>query len=59
MTGTVINLNKARKSRARDEKRKSADENAVKFGRSKTERNQIEAELKMTAKRLDDHRRDT
>jgi len=34
----IINLNKARKARDLVEKRRIADENAVKFGRSKAER---------------------
>ncbi len=35
---TPINLNKARKARQSVKNRKQADENAVKFGRSKAER---------------------
>ncbi len=34
----IVNLNTARKSRARDEKRSVADANAAKFGRTKAER---------------------
>jgi hypothetical protein len=34
----VVNLNHARKARARDEKRVTADANAAKFGRTKAER---------------------
>lgn len=34
----ITNLNRARKERARDEKRAKSDENAAKFGRSKAER---------------------
>jgi len=34
----IVNLNRARKSRARDEKQKAAQVNAVKFGRTKAER---------------------
>ena len=34
----IVNLNRARKSRARVEKQKTADVNAVKFGRTKAER---------------------
>lgn len=35
---TVTNLNRFRKSKARDAKRAKADENAVKFGRSKAQK---------------------
>lgn len=34
----IVNLNRVRKSRAHDEKRKNADINAAKFGRTKAER---------------------
>ena len=54
----VVNLNKFRKSKARAEQRKSADENAVKFGRSK-ELRQIEAARRDKDKRdLDGHERE-
>ncbi|WP_172294416.1 DUF4169 family protein [Pseudoruegeria sp. HB172150] len=38
MTKDVINLNRARKQRDRTAKRTQADENAVKFGRSKAQK---------------------
>ena len=38
MAGKPINLNKARKARARAAAKARADENAVKFGRTKAER---------------------
>ena len=53
-----MNLTRARKSRARDEKRQAADANAAKHGRTKVER---EAEARATEKaahHLDQHRRD-
>jgi len=34
----IVNLNRARKNRARDEKRENADINSAKFGRTKAER---------------------
>ncbi|PIE15734.1 MAG: DUF4169 domain-containing protein [Rhodobacterales bacterium] len=53
-----INLNRARKSRARDEKRKIADQNAVRFGRSKSQR-VLEAVRSEKARRmLDQHHLD-
>ncbi len=51
----VANLNRARKERARDTKRAQANENAVKFGRTKAER-VAEAALEAKAcKMLDQH----
>ena len=53
-----INLNKARKSRDKVKKRRQADENAVKFGRTKAERD-LEATRKSKAEAaLDNHRID-
>lgn len=54
----VINLNQARKQKARTEKRARGDANAAKFGRTKTER-QTEATRQEKARRdLDGHKRD-
>lgn len=54
----VTNLNHARKTRARDAKRSKADENAVKFGRTKAERI-AEAALDSKARNmLDQHELD-
>lgn len=38
MTGSVVNLNRARKARDRTAGKVKADENAVKHGRTKAER---------------------
>jgi Domain of unknown function (DUF4169) len=38
MAGDIVNLNKVRKSKARDEKDRQADVNRTKFGRDKAER---------------------
>ena len=54
----ITNLNHFRKDRARAEKRRQGDENAVKFGRSKAERAQDQAEAARAARILDQHRRD-
>jgi len=48
-----INLNKARKQRDRAEAKKHADENAVKFGRTKAEKLRDAAQNEQAAKRLD------
>ncbi len=53
-----INLNKARKARARAEKRSQADQNAVKYGRSKSEKAQEAAERSQSVHRIDQHKLD-
>jgi len=53
-----INLNKFRKAKARSERVKRADENAVKFGRTKAEKTADKAETVKTANALDQKRRD-
>lgn len=47
----IVNLNRARKNRLRETKRSAADENAVKFGRTK-------AEVALDKARADKARRD-
>ena len=54
-----INLNKARKAQARREARQQADENTVRFGRTKAEKARDKIETERTVRRLDEHRRDT
>ena len=54
----VINLNKARKARKRVDDRQKADENAVRFGQTKHERQLNEARSKKASRDLDDHRID-
>jgi hypothetical protein len=55
---SVINLNKARKAKARADKKARADENAVKFGQSKSQKT-ITTELKaQLSKHLDGHKTD-
>lgn len=50
-----VNLNKFRKSRAKIESQKRADENAVKFGRTKAEK-ELQTARKTKARRdLDGH----
>ncbi len=55
MTDRPINLNRVRKTRARDQAKRLADTNAVTFGRSKAERAQDAATRARADKRLDDH----
>ena len=55
---TPINLNKARKARARADDKARADGNAVKFGRSKAERQLSDAQEKLASDRLSALKRD-
>ena len=54
----IVNLNKARKARARADKKARAGANAVKFGRTKTEKSLDKAKAKKARTDLDAHRRD-
>lgn len=54
----IINLRQARKTRARDEKRAAADENAARHGRSKALKALERARNDRAAAELDGHRRD-
>ena len=53
-----VNLNKVRKARARAEKRARADENAVKFGRSKADKDRDRMMSERAVHKLDQHKRD-
>jgi len=55
---TPINLNKVRKARARRDKRARADENALKFGRTKAEKSRDRGETLRAVQKLDNHKRD-
>lgn len=57
MTGKVVNLNKARKSRARAGDKARADANAVKFGRTKAEKDLEKARAEKARRDLDGHER--
>jgi hypothetical protein len=54
----IVNLNKARKAKARTGKKASADANAVRFGRTKAEKSLDKAAADKAARDLDAHRRD-
>ena len=58
MSGNVINMRQARKRRQRADKSARADENRVKFGRSKPEREQAAKAQQTIVRRLDGHKRD-
>ena len=53
-----INLNHARKAKAKVEKERVAAENRVKFGRTKAEKTRDAAEKTIAEKLIDGHRRD-
>ena len=53
-----INLNKARKAKLRADKRAQADENAVKFGRTKAQVKAEAHEKARSVQHLDQHRLD-
>ena len=54
----VVNLNKARKARDRAARRAEADANAVKFGRTRAERDLEQARADAARTKLDAHRLD-
>jgi hypothetical protein len=53
----IINLRRARKSKARDEASVKAAENRARFGKTKAEREKEAAEAERAAKTLDGHKR--
>jgi hypothetical protein len=55
---TPVNLNRIRKDKARAEAKARADQNAVKFGRTKAEKELDKARAAQAAARLDQHRKD-
>jgi len=55
---TPINLNKARKSRVRADKKVRALENSVSFGRTKAEKDVQKAKAAKVVRFLDGHKRD-
>ncbi len=55
---TPVNLNRFRKEKARAEKKARANENAVKFGRTRAEKSRDSAVTALDKKRLDGHKRD-
>ncbi|KPQ08322.1 MAG: protein of unknown function containing DUF4169 domain [Rhodobacteraceae bacterium HLUCCA12] len=55
----IVNLRQKRKQAARAAARKSADENAARFGQTKAERTLRKAQDDQSQRRLDGHRRDS
>lgn len=58
MSAEIVNLRKARKARDRAEKEKRAEENRVKFGRTKAERELESANKAIDLRRIEAHKRD-
>jgi Domain of unknown function (DUF4169) len=56
--GEVVNLNRVRKRVAREQAKKAADANRIKFGRSKAERSIDEATMRRQDTVLEQHRID-
>jgi hypothetical protein len=56
---TPINLNKVRKERDRSSRKARADENAVKFGQTKAEKERLKAQAEKIARNLEGHKRET
>lgn len=53
--GEIVNLRRARKSKKRAQESRTADENRIAFGRTKSERALSETERALAARRLDGH----
>ena len=58
MSDKPVNLNRVRKDKARAEKRARADENAVKFGRTKAEKARDADAADKADRHVDSHKRD-
>jgi len=59
VSGQIVNLNKARKVRARAERKQVAQENSIRFGRSKAEKTQEDTIRNRAEKDLNGKQRDT
>ncbi|REC58516.1 DUF4169 family protein [Rhodosalinus sediminis] len=58
MADQPVNLNRARKARARIQAKRAADANAVRFGRSKAETAQARAEADRIARAIEGLKRE-
>jgi hypothetical protein len=54
----VVNLNKARKAKARAAAKAQATENRTRFGRNKADKATAEAQKRLADRRLDGHERE-
>ena len=53
----IVNLNRARKAKARSDKEAQAAQNRIAFGRTKAEKQQAAAEKARADRQIDDHKR--
>ena len=53
-----VNLNRFRKQKVRADKKARADQNAIKFGRTKVEKQRDKAEAEKASRHIDGHKRD-
>jgi primase-polymerase (primpol)-like protein len=58
MTADIVNLRRARKSKARTEREKQAADNRLAFGRSKSEKTLAKSERDLALKAIEGHRRE-
>ena len=58
MQDNIVNLNKFRKARERQEKKRTAEVNSAKFGRSKQEKTQDSDAISRLSTHLDAHKTD-
>ncbi len=56
MPADILSLSKARKAKARADKQQQAEENRIRFGRTKAEKLKGKAEAAMADMRIDGHR---
>lgn len=56
--GEIVNLNRARKARAKADAKRTAEANRLTFGRTKAERLTTQAQRERDAAQLDGHKRD-
>ncbi len=54
----IVNLNRARKAKARNEKAKTAEQNRIQYGTPKHQRNLAKARAEKDARDLDAHKKD-
>ena len=54
----IVNLNRARKDKAKSDKEASAAQNRVVFGRTKAEKQKAAAEKRIADRIIDAHKRD-
>ncbi|MGJ8596615.1 DUF4169 family protein [Sulfitobacter sp.] len=54
-----LSLNKARKDRDRSARKSQADQNSVKFGQTKAQKEALKARAEQIARNLEGHKRET